>query len=310
MALTVPFNSHDIRVTNQNPFKASVIDVISAVTSKDTKHSADAFSNLLKRFPEVSQSVGVFKFPGRGQRDTPVADARGIWKIITLLPGKAAAIFRDKSGDVMIRFLGGDESLISEIRANKAMQEEIAVNDPNHPLRFIGKTIESEEKDRTNHHDAAPRFNEIMLQRQMLELEEMKSRIAERNINIKRMEFELMNDVANSFANDERDELFLKDAKRTCLRRVFDSQGLLENGTVELPKRELSISEVAKSLHMSFKNHGDLIKYGRAAAKLYREERGTNPSTCRKFVNGGEQEVKCYYEDDRDLLVRAIQSTV
>ena len=35
-----------------------------------------------------------FKFPGRGQRDTPVADTRTIALFIALLPGRAASAFR------------------------------------------------------------------------------------------------------------------------------------------------------------------------------------------------------------------------
>ena len=52
--------------------------MISAVTGMDGNHAGKAYRDLAADFPEV-HSVGVnFKFPGRGQRETPVTDARSI----------------------------------------------------------------------------------------------------------------------------------------------------------------------------------------------------------------------------------------
>ena len=45
---------------------------ISAVTGIDGNHAGKVYRKLVADFPEV-HSVGVnFKFPGRGQRETPV----------------------------------------------------------------------------------------------------------------------------------------------------------------------------------------------------------------------------------------------
>ncbi len=41
---------------------------------------------MRSRHEEVVQLVHYFKFDGRRQRETPVADARGIARIIMLLP--------------------------------------------------------------------------------------------------------------------------------------------------------------------------------------------------------------------------------
>ncbi|GAQ92737.1 hypothetical protein KFL_011150050 [Klebsormidium nitens] len=56
------------------------------------------------------------KFAGQGQTETPVTDARGAVKIINFLPGPQAARFRDVCGDIVVRFLEGDASLVEEIR--------------------------------------------------------------------------------------------------------------------------------------------------------------------------------------------------
>ena len=50
-----------------------------------------AFKRLQHDHPEVTANSSDFKFRGRGQRDTPVTDVRGIVEIIMLLPGQQAA---------------------------------------------------------------------------------------------------------------------------------------------------------------------------------------------------------------------------
>ena len=50
--------------------------------------------SLSIQYPEVHSRGVNFKFPGRGQRDTPVTTARGIVEIIMLLPGRQAARVR------------------------------------------------------------------------------------------------------------------------------------------------------------------------------------------------------------------------
>ena len=62
---------------------------------------------LREAHPEVHYLVHYlardFKLPGQGQRETLVADARGIVRIIMLLPCRAAAPVRAKAADVLVR---------------------------------------------------------------------------------------------------------------------------------------------------------------------------------------------------------------
>ena len=89
-------------------------------------------------------TLGVnFKFAGQGQRPTPVSDARGIVRIIMLLPCRAAAPIRAKAADVLVRYMGGDPSLIPEITENRSVQERL----PDiHPARLFGETVECESR--------------------------------------------------------------------------------------------------------------------------------------------------------------------
>ena len=71
-----------------------------------------------------------WKFEGERQRDTPVTDAKGIITIINLLSGPLAAKFRDSCSDILVRFLGGDITLINQIKANNEFQQQLPETHP------------------------------------------------------------------------------------------------------------------------------------------------------------------------------------
>ena len=58
-----------IRKTDEEPPRAAIYDVISAVTGLNGNHAGKAYRDLATRHSEV-HSIGVnFRFPGRGQRN-------------------------------------------------------------------------------------------------------------------------------------------------------------------------------------------------------------------------------------------------
>ena len=75
-----------IRKTTEQPPRVSVIDAIQVLTR--SLYAKNIWRDLMTTFPEVVSLVHSFKFPGQGQRMTPVTDAQGIVQIIMLLPGK------------------------------------------------------------------------------------------------------------------------------------------------------------------------------------------------------------------------------
>ena len=88
-----------IRITDQTPPKVSVIDVVQAVTGKDARHAAEDVRSLCSSYPEVDGIFVLFRFPGQGQRDTPVTDAKGIVEVAMLLPGQQAARVRRRAAE-------------------------------------------------------------------------------------------------------------------------------------------------------------------------------------------------------------------
>ena len=63
-------------------------------------------------------------------------------EIVWQLPGTAE--FRKNCARTVVRFLGGDETLVDEIRQNRAAQEQLAHSNPNHTARIFGQAVEAE----------------------------------------------------------------------------------------------------------------------------------------------------------------------
>lgn len=78
-----------------------------------------------------------FKFSGRGQRDTPVVSGQGLVRLLFLLPGKRARQFVAESAEVLVRHIGGDETLVEEIRRNR----EIGQTNPQSAQAFMAANI-------------------------------------------------------------------------------------------------------------------------------------------------------------------------
>ena len=74
------------------------------------------------------------------------------------LPGRAASEFRRNAAKVVVRYLGGDRTLVDEIAANRAAQEELAQSAPDHPARLFGEAVE-----RDGHALEAPRQDQCSL---------------------------------------------------------------------------------------------------------------------------------------------------
>ena len=83
-----------IRKTNETPPRISVIDVVEAITGQVKSNAGKTLERVKESHPDVYPNWINYRFLGRGQMDTPIADARGIVEIVMLLPGRHAAKVR------------------------------------------------------------------------------------------------------------------------------------------------------------------------------------------------------------------------
>lgn len=133
------FNGGKVRVTDEVPRRASVIDVIRIVIEGHTnpavvwqRISEDATN------AEVITKCSDWKFSGAGQRVTQVTDSVGIMMLVNALPGVRARRFRASAMSALVRFLAGDPSLHEEIDENARRQSNLS---PQHPMQMLSEDV-------------------------------------------------------------------------------------------------------------------------------------------------------------------------
>ena len=100
----------------------SLIDIAMMVTGKDQKIAAQHINRICEQFVDVSSKRRYIKFPGRGQRETPVGDLYLVAEFVMLLPGKRAALVRSEAARLFVQFHGGDLRLVDSIIENRQRQ--------------------------------------------------------------------------------------------------------------------------------------------------------------------------------------------
>lgn len=113
----------------------SVFDFIKVVGGQKDPYST--WNRIINE--QVQAFCTNLKFPGSGQKLTPVINVQGMVKLLFWLPGESAKQFRSKSAETMIRYLGGDLTLIDEI---KAIDQEHIIN-PNNIAKVFREEIEN-----------------------------------------------------------------------------------------------------------------------------------------------------------------------
>jgi hypothetical protein len=126
------FKGQKIRYTKEQPIQVSVLDVIRVITGTTNPHLT--YSRLQLQYTEVLTNCEIYQFSGAGERLTPVCSVQTMIELINLLPGQRAARFRQAGAKVLVRVLGGDETLIDEIRENATKMELATETEENSPM--------------------------------------------------------------------------------------------------------------------------------------------------------------------------------
>ena len=124
--------------------KVSVTDVICASTgcSRDTAHIT--YGRMLgdgKIAPVARAKMPEYGRHGGSRTPIPFANAEEVVKVLHALPGNTA--FKRNAAAVVVRYLGGDPTLAGEVADNRAAQERLAVEAPQHPARIFGQAVEN-----------------------------------------------------------------------------------------------------------------------------------------------------------------------
>jgi hypothetical protein len=103
-------DSINVRKTEDGRF--SVFDAIQFIAQKGNQRLV--WKRLCESHPEVVTNVTTYKFPGPGQRDTPVAGKKTIIEIILLLPGEVGGATRKAASELLLKYLEAPEELAKQ----------------------------------------------------------------------------------------------------------------------------------------------------------------------------------------------------
>lgn len=274
--------------------KIAIYDVMQYVCGIPQGKCARGLSRVEEKFPEVNPLWVNFKFPGAGQRDTPVTDSKGLLKILMHIPGRRSAVIRDRVADIANRFYAGDLSLCADIREINHKLAALEESDPTNPALAFRSSAKAHEE------ELSPEERESRKRKRRDEDE------LERLSNLDK-KMALLNKILGPIANDV-DRIWMADYLRNQTRLILDTAPVLPGPEVEGADTSLltvNVADEAKAMGVQYR--GTILKkYGRAAAKAYREKHGEDPPKREQLVNGRPCAVFHYFDGDRQLVRDAI----
>lgn len=100
----------------------SIRDMIMCVCDKDNKRAAETWDRITETCKdELSKYLAFYQFPGRGQSESAIITLPGSIKLVMMLPGKRAQLYKNIFADIISRYLDGDLTMCDEISKNKTM---------------------------------------------------------------------------------------------------------------------------------------------------------------------------------------------
>ena len=117
----VPFR---LRITPNK--ELALIDIVIIFTGLNNNQAGKAVRRLLEQFPDFQSNRLKFKFPGRGRQTVDVAPLAEALEFAFLLPGRTASKVRKEAAKLLVRYIGGDLSLVDEICQINRVQAALA----------------------------------------------------------------------------------------------------------------------------------------------------------------------------------------
>lgn len=108
----ISFDGFDEQIRMTEDGRYSVFDIIQFCGKKNPR---DSWKSLTEQHPEVVGKSDNFKFPGPGQRETPVAGRENLLYIIGLLPGSIGRAYREEAAKVFLQFIDASPELAESV---------------------------------------------------------------------------------------------------------------------------------------------------------------------------------------------------
>ena len=261
----------------------SIRDIIMHLCDKNLNDAGAVWRNLAdQKKNELQQFLLNFKFPGRGQQDQPMITFPGALKLLMFLPGEKAKTHRSSMVTILTRYFAGDPSLLREIEANAMSESPVA--------QMARASLASE----SGIQDSLKRKREEELEATELHTKKLS------NVSLFATTMALINP---NWRDDARLRLQTEDWLKNVAFNSGSTPAAITNGPVRQP---ISVSQVAQELGYRL-SRADLIKAGVSTAAKYRFKYDSDPPTHAQWVDGAQRMVKSYTEEDRDLILEALE---
>ena len=273
----------------------SVRDVLMHISGLSAKRATEKWNLLSTEIKnELTEFLGQFRFPGPGNpTPVPVITFKGVLKLVMLVSGQKAALYRSAMVKILQKYYAGDSSLLEEVETNaqsagpiqqmaraSLVAEAVPVEDEALSLPFKKRKME-------------------------LEMARMEAEVKAKQTTNRAAELELLQACTTSYRElcedrvmDERARLILKDN--------FLNMAMLQGSAGAGPGlitncKPISLSLVAHELGMKIANN-DLISIGQELKKRYVDKHGKPPPKHEQLCGGRATLVNTYMEGDRTLL--------
>lgn len=279
-----------VRITDDGYIYA--VDLAMVMTGKPRDEAGLA----IRRLPEdIFQSIKMIErsLPGRGNGRTKLVTFQDALELIMVLPGKIAKESRMQFAEIIKRYLAGDESLVTEIRANAESDSVIS--------KLARESLDAESAERLAH---KRKLEQLDIEERMIAIEMKKTETQSKLIDMMAKTAELYTNLCPNQEIDERGRVLLKD----CVLNSLVGGRLLTNGGSEpalAATKFITISAVAAEMGYRF-DPGMLIKIGKDVKREYERVYDEEPLKHEQFVDGAVRKINTYQEKDRGLVESVI----
>ena len=291
----------------------SARDVLMHICSTSNKQASQIWERLSEeKKKELAPHLRSFQFPGKGQSEQPVLDFKGVLKLVMLVSGDKAALYRTAMVKILSRYYAGDDSLTDEIEANAQSASPIA--------QMARASLAAEQPVQELSLDFKRKREELEMCRMEAEIETMRADVEVKRKAIRAADLANMaaerdliakvtanyNEVCQDTVIDERARLIFKDSflNIAMLQGPAAGPALLMDGQVN--NKPVSLSMIAAEMGMKIPSN-ELISIGVELKKRYVAKHGKDPSKHDQLCNGRMTKVNSYTESDRPLIEEVLR---
>ena len=136
-------NGRAVRVTPGPPKLIALLDALAASCHISRAAAKQVWEEVTACDPSVNAKVVRVKLRGRGQKPTLCATIDAILYVLSQTNTATGDNLKRMFAELIVARVGGNLNMAILVLKSRQLQEELAANDPNHPMRLFGLHVEA-----------------------------------------------------------------------------------------------------------------------------------------------------------------------